>query len=455
MESGTRSTMLSAFFFIVALLFTVVLANLPIAETLARFSFDDGTYSHAYLIPFITLYLYFNLAKKGFISYRNSMSYSAIALLALSCLALFVSSNAQISLGYWVAYILVMVFSVNTVFKFSWYTIFPAGYLVFIMPIWGILTTVLQKISTVVVTFLMGFSGIPTFVEGQFITIPAGAFEIADGCSGLRYFIVSLAISSLFTFLYIKNTKKALLFLSVAIAGALITNWIRITALILIGEYTNMQSPLMEDHNTFGWYLYIPFMIGLFYWGNKVADHDLFTGQTLNANKAMHLPSVVTALLLISLSSTTLNSMTASMPDQANNTIPTSVSVAPEMFYSTQVEHLASKNNSTYLIFHFNGRDLNSKATFYLNEVVPNGWEVEKSETVDNWLVHHIAKREKRALVLVQYRIENEATHSSGKFKALRLKYGVKNVRNTELHWQFKECSDRCNVDINSFVAQR
>lgn len=116
MESGTRSTMLSAFFFIVALLFTVVLANLPIAETLARFSFDDGTYSHAYLIPFITLYLYFNLAKKGFISYRNSMSYSAIALLALSCLALFVSSNAQISLGYWVAYILVMVFSVNWAF---------------------------------------------------------------------------------------------------------------------------------------------------------------------------------------------------------------------------------------------------------------------------------------------------------------------------------------------------
>ena len=150
------------------------------------------------------------------------------------------------------------------------------------MPGWGLLTAILQKVSTNAVTFLMSYSGIPTFVEGNFVTIPAGVFEIAGGCSGLRYLIVSLAISSLFSFLYIKNTKKALLFFTVAILGALITNWIRITALILIGEYTDMQSDLMTDHNVFGWYLYIPFMFLLFSCTSD--DDNQKTEATLNGS---------------------------------------------------------------------------------------------------------------------------------------------------------------------------
>ena len=39
----------------------VALFNAPIMATLWRYSLDDGTYSHAYLIPFIVLYLYYTL----------------------------------------------------------------------------------------------------------------------------------------------------------------------------------------------------------------------------------------------------------------------------------------------------------------------------------------------------------------------------------------------------------
>ena len=42
------------------LVFVLILVlNIPVVVTLWRHGFDDGTYSHAFLIPFISLYLYY------------------------------------------------------------------------------------------------------------------------------------------------------------------------------------------------------------------------------------------------------------------------------------------------------------------------------------------------------------------------------------------------------------
>lgn len=450
MELGPRIRMLSPFNITILLLFVIVAANIPIAETLARYSFDDGTYSHAYLIPFITLYLYFNLAKYRLIQYRVTPNIFALGLLGLSCFGLFVATNAQISTIYWLAYVAIFVFTVNAIFKFSWYAIFPAAYLIFIVPVWGALITVLQNISTYVVTFLMGFSGIPTYVEGQIITIPAGVFEIADGCSGLRYFIVSLAISSLFIFLYIKNTKKAILFISVAIAGALVTNWIRITALILIGEYTNMQSPLMEDHNTFGWYLYIPFMVGLFYWGNKIADNDLFslTTEPASTKPYPNMTTVVAVLVMITASSSTLRALPLTTFLAPATIVGVKKAIYPEIYYATSVDDFSENgiDNSTYLIYNFDGNDLNSKASFYLNSVVPEGWSEESTFEHGGWQKIIVSNSKRKTCISVQYQVGSAKTPSIGKLKTLRLKYAIKNIRETQLHWKFEFDLASCAV---------
>ncbi len=346
--------------------------------------------------------------------------------------------------------IAVFVFTVNAIFKFSWYTIFPASYLIFIVPVWGVLITVLQNISTYVVTFLMGFSGIPTYVEGQIITIPAGAFEIADGCSGLRYFIVSIAISSLFIFLYIKNTTKALLFISVAIAGALVTNWIRITALILIGAYTDMQSPLMEDHNTFGWYLYIPFMVWLFYWGNKIADHDLFTTKNKLSAKSTPLnkASIVVAITFILCSSSTLRALPINTFLAPAIVVEVNKPFFPEIYFATSVEDHSNKldNKSTYLVYNFDGNDLNSKASFYLNKIIPDGWAETSSLEQDNWRHILVSKNNQKACISVQYQIGERQTSSIRQLKTLRLTYAVQNVRETRLHWRFLKNLSHCNL---------
>lgn len=450
---------------ILLILLTVSLLNMPILVTLWRHSFDDGTYSHAYLIPIISLYLFYILQKAGKLVYRENLSVSATVLFVFSCLALFITSNAQISLGYWCSLIAVLVSSINMLYKLNLHIVFPSIFLIFIMPVWGMLTNVLQDISVSVVTYFMSFTGVPTYVEGNFVTIPAGVFEIADGCSGLRYMIVSLAISSLFSFLYINNAKKALGFFALAIFGALLTNWIRITALILIGEYTNMESSLMEDHNTFGWYLFVPFMFILFWWGNKCADIDLTAPESDSASKSTehvntpqiqsqtNKPALAVLLVILALSSTTISTMRIPAPAVSNLINDDSFEVKPKIhFYAFVTSESTSKDSGIVkLTYVFNGKELDGKPSYYENDLIPKGWQSIDQDEDKNQKIHTVFKAGKTAVIVASYEVNQQQFGSLRAFKIARLTMAAKNINQTKLHWKFIPCQQRqCKAELQN-----
>ena len=439
---------------ILLIFFTVALLNIPILVTLWRHSFDDGTYSHAYLIPIISLYLFYILQKAGKLTFREKLSIPATVIFIFSCLALFIMSNAQISLGYWCSLLAVLVTSINLLYKLNRYIAFPSIFLIFIMPVWGMLTNILQEISVSLVTYFMSFTSVPTYVEGNFVTIPAGVFEIADGCSGLRYMIVSLAISSLFSFLYINNVKKALGFFALAIFGALLTNWIRITALILIGEYTNMESSLMQDHNTFGWYLYVPFMIFLFWWGNKLSDIDLIasTSNTAQIKNSPSYASMAVMVLMLGLSSTTFSSMLVPATATENLTSDAAFEIQPKIhFYSFVTHNISSNDNTIKLTYVFNGEALDGKPSYYENNLIPSGWRSIWQEDRKNQKIHRIFKEGKSALILVSYEINKQQFSSLTAFKIARLTMAFKNINQTKLHWTFIPCKQHnCEAELQN-----
>ena len=455
------------YFLILLLVFIFILAlNMPILVTLWRHGFDDGTYSHAFLIPFITLYLYYQLSITGKLQFREKASLPFTLLLIACGYLLFITTNAQISMGYWLSFLLVCLASLPMIYTFNWQILFPSAVLIFIFPFWGILTPILQKMSVAAVTFIMGFTGVPTYVQAQFVTIPAGVFEIADGCSGLRYLIVSLAISSLFIFLYIKDTKRALMFFIIAILGALLTNWIRITALILIGQYTNMESSLMDDHNTFGWYLYIPFMVLLFRWGNNLADNDLFNPedkvkQLSTPRKTPNKIAFITLIGLLTITSSTLklatsegitndvvaNNTFAFKPENSNNNED---NIKPNIHYYSSVETIKSTpttGESFHYIFHFNGSDLDGKPSFYDNDFIPKGWQVIEQSIINGWQVYSIYKNQRYAQVNVKYEIANQTTPQVIAFKMKRLAESLKGKNKTSLHWKFYLCDKPCQTE--------
>lgn len=141
----------------------------------------------------------------------------------------------------------------------------PCGVLIFALPVWGILNGPLVEISAAVVGKLARLSGLTVLMDGNNIFIPYGRLYIDDGCSGLRYFVIALLMAYLISYLNHYRIKQTLIAMAVAMLLALLTNWLRIFLLVVIGYQTEMKSSLMEDHEFFGWVLFALVMLPAIY----------------------------------------------------------------------------------------------------------------------------------------------------------------------------------------------
>jgi EpsI family protein len=129
----------------------------------------------------------------------------------------------------------------------------PIAYLYFAIPVWEFLLPALQWLSVHVTEAALALAGIPAQVDEYLVTLPAGSFEIVEGCSGKRYFVVALAVSVIAGVLrQLRGWRLAAL---VACGGALAlaANWFRIFVVIAAGHVTEMRHYLVAvEHQTFG-----------------------------------------------------------------------------------------------------------------------------------------------------------------------------------------------------------
>jgi exosortase len=442
----TKQRNLPALLTILLIPVIALLLNLPIVETLWRHSFDDGSYSHAFLIPIIFIYICYFLYQHNDLHLRESLHPVALGLFLFSCLLFFINTRAQISLGYWISHVFLMTTSTLMLFKYHWKVILPPAYLIFIYPFWGIFTGFLQQLSTIVVSNFMSLTPIPTYVENEFITIPAGTFEIANGCSGLRYLISVLAISVLYAFFNLRQTKQIFLFFSVAIIGALITNWIRIAIIILVGHFTDMQSSLIEDHNMFGWYIFIPFVYFLFKYGDRLyfsqKDEEINKKET----SRLSLQAASATLAGLILTSTTFS---ASF-NNTNTELESTTTFEPDIHFYSTVETDIKPQQASQLIrhtYHFDGSQLDGKPTYFNNKYIPDDWTEIENEVISDWQIIKLEKKNQNALIAYSYQIDGVRTASRGQFKKLRIKKALTGNRQTQLHWMGIICQSDCQQE--------
>lgn len=425
------------------------ISNYPIMESLWTYSFDDGTYSHAYLIPFILVYLFYILEQEGRVKFRTKPSKFWSSLSVIIGLGLLIATRSQISLLYWAVSLVMLSSIVFCIFRYNISTLFPFAFLIFIFPFWGALAAPLQSLSVYIVTLIMGLTNIPVYVENEFVTIPAGIFEIAEGCSGLRYVIVSAAISSLYIFLYLKTIRSALIFSAVALIGALVTNWLRIAALIVIGHETEMQSSLMTDHNNFGWYIYIPVAVFQFYVGRKLEDREqnhLVSKRDSRCGVKNNLSLKATAIsgiVCILFSSGFSSVLSYQVPNESCE--PSKTTITPVLYNVAQVCS-SVRGGSEISTYEFDGTDLESKASFYLNSPIPKGFQIISKFEHDLWNVYEIrnAKME-RFMLAYRYGTPVGNYKSLMALKKARLKSAFYGNSSSSIQWMLLPCEDSCD----------
>jgi len=173
----------------------------------------------------------------------------------------------------------------------------PVLLLYFAIPVWDYLSGILLDITAGIVQTLVAQSDITAHIEGNSIFIPWGEIIIAHGCSGIRYFIIGLFLAVLSSYLFFKNNLVRLALVSMTVFLSLLANWVRVYAIIMIAYYSEMQSPLVDNHETLGWVVFMLFMLPLFYINYKYQTASETENDDDGSRRLNHRSSVIALLL--------------------------------------------------------------------------------------------------------------------------------------------------------------
>jgi len=254
------SLLIQFFVFFVVIGFLFQESTFPL---LSRWIKWDEDLSHAIPTLFALLFLVFRTST--FPYKRDSKTIRFLLVGGISLLSLiwliFVVANitllANLAILACIPLVLAASYSIKTTHFFA-----PTlGILLFTIPIFGQLNNLLVLMSANVVGSLVHLFGITALIEGQDIFIPSGHIFIADGCSGLRYLTISMLLGYMLAMLNNYTVKRTILTILIATTLGLLTNWVRIFLLVVIGDLTEMRSSLMHDHEFFGWLLFAVTML--------------------------------------------------------------------------------------------------------------------------------------------------------------------------------------------------
>lgn len=167
------------------------------------------------------------------------------------------------------------------------------------LPFWADIVPALVSLASIVVGSVVGWFGMTALIEGNSITLPYGRLLIADGCSGIRYFAISILLAMMTSILNDYRWKGWLVTVAAAMLTGLIANWVRITILVVVADQSNMQSELLADHETMGWLVFGAFILPALYFSPVKKRTQLTAGMTtrIKAQKT-GIAAVVTAFLI-------------------------------------------------------------------------------------------------------------------------------------------------------------
>lgn len=131
--------------------------------------------------------------------------------------------------------------------------LFPMAYTAFLVPFGDELVPPLQMITAKLTIWLVGISGVPAVVNGVFIDTPAGLFEVAEACSGVKFLIAMIALGTLVANLGFRNRWRRTGFMALCVAVPILANGVRAWGTVFAAQYVGAERAAGIDHLIYGW----------------------------------------------------------------------------------------------------------------------------------------------------------------------------------------------------------
>jgi EpsI family protein len=230
--------------------FASVLCVLPVWWTLGEYWFAVADYSYGVLIVIVAAaWLWYS--RHVALDTRVTPSFWLAPLLIATLLLWYSLWQGHSEMGAQLLMPVVMwlSFALALGWRASIPLISPVAYLYYSMPIWDQLLPWLQQSTVWGAANLMRLLGVSVTVNGNYLVIPEGTFNVLFECSGLRYLIVALALASLTAALEKITRMRLLIFFLATVTLAIIANWVRVAIVMYAGHVTGMSHYFVADNH--------------------------------------------------------------------------------------------------------------------------------------------------------------------------------------------------------------
>ncbi|MBM3888876.1 MAG: exosortase/archaeosortase family protein [Verrucomicrobia bacterium] len=208
----------------------------------------DQMYSHAPLIPLVSVWLLWRIRHELFAVPRQSAPWAA-ALVAMALAMFFVGHKTD--LWRMVLVSLIVLLWSTPLFLWGWEVgrrvLFPVAFLFFAVPLNFVadLTNPLKRLVSAFATLILNLLGVAVERQGvQIFSVPHGKFqlEVADACSGINSLIAPVMLATVYGYMVrTRNWQRWILVLA-AVPLAMLGNLIRVTSSGVVGNMFGQEA---------------------------------------------------------------------------------------------------------------------------------------------------------------------------------------------------------------------
>lgn len=223
---------------------------------------NSPEYSHAYLIPLISLFILWQNYSK---IQRSELSGGWLGVLIL-LFGLFLMMMGELSTLYVIVqYSLLLVLfgwvlSLTGISKVSLF-LFPIVLLFFTVPLpnflYNGLSSYLQLVSSKIGVEVIRLFGVSVHLEGNVIDLGAYQLQVVEACNGLRYLFPLVALGVITAYFYKEALWKKLVIVASTIPITVLMNSVRIGIIGVLVEYWGIEMAEGFLHDFEGWIIFM------------------------------------------------------------------------------------------------------------------------------------------------------------------------------------------------------
>lgn len=246
----------------------------PSALSMAHIWLNSQTYAHGMFIPALALLLAWTRRQEVAQVQPSPWAWGLI-LIAAATLAWTMARAVDVKTVQHFALVVMFPGLVLTLLgpRVTWILIFPLAYLFFAVPFGDFLIEPMMGYTAHLSVLLLKLTGVPVYMDGYYISIPAADFVVVEACSGVRYLIASIALGLVYAYLNYQSLWRRLAFMAFAVALPILANVLRVYVIIMTAHVTDGRITLEgHGHIIVGWVFFGIVMFLMFWLGSFWAD---------------------------------------------------------------------------------------------------------------------------------------------------------------------------------------